>query len=238
VLVVLGHEGLGQIIQIGKGVSTDHASSPIAIGDVVYWNPIRPCNSCYDCTVTQNSTACNHATFWSPANQAQVWASYTKIATLLPNNSFYRVDQRVPLDAYIALGCALPTMLQAVEALGGICHGCTVVVQGAGPVGLAAVMLSKLSGAEHIVCIEGNKLRLEMARRFSATIPVDMGSPEYSDMGMRGKYISRAVGERGVNLVTECSGNVGAFQEGMSLLAPSGKYLLVGKSSHHCSSYT
>jgi threonine dehydrogenase-like Zn-dependent dehydrogenase len=226
--VVLGHEGLGQIIELGKGVATDHASSPIAVGDIVYWNPIRPCNACYDCTVTQDFTACTNGTFWSPANQSQVWASYTEVATLLPNNSFYRVDQRVPLDAYIALGCALPTMLQAVDALGGISRGCTVVVQGAGPVGLAAIMLSKLAGAEHIVCIEGNKARLQQAIGFGVTIPIDMRSPEFASMELRRGSISRVVGERGVNLVIECSGNAAAFEEGINLLARSGKYLLVG----------
>ena len=85
------------------------------------------------------------------------------MATLLPNNSFYKVDPTVPYDAYIALGCALPTMLQAVDHLGQIPGGSNVVVQGTGPVGLAAIMLAKLAGAAHIICIEGNPVRLKQA---------------------------------------------------------------------------
>lgn len=73
--VVLGHEGLGQIVEIGAGVLTDHSGSPISIGDVVYWNTIRPCHGCYDCTVEQDSTACENGTFWSPAN---IWDAFTQ----------------------------------------------------------------------------------------------------------------------------------------------------------------
>jgi threonine dehydrogenase-like Zn-dependent dehydrogenase len=215
--VVLGHEGLGRVIELGAGVTTDHASAPIDVGDVVYWNPIRPCNACYDCTVVQDLTACANGTFWSPARDNIVWASYTEIATLMPNNSFYRVDSEVPLDAYIALGCALPTMLQAIESLGGIKSGCSVVVQGAGPVGIAALMLCKLARAEHIICIEGNAARLSRAKDFGASVLVDFQNVRLRSTEARKAYIAQAVGRVGVDLVIECSGNTAAFEEGMGL---------------------
>ncbi|KAJ5994680.1 alcohol dehydrogenase [Penicillium waksmanii] len=226
--VVLGHEGLGRIIELGAGVTTDHASHPVAIGDVVYWNPIRPCNSCYNCTVAQDFTACENGTFWSPAENPTVWASYTQVATLMPSNSFYKVDQKVPLNAYVALGCALPTILQAIDHLGQIPPGCNVVVQGAGPVGLAAIMMASLAQARHIVCIEGNKRRLDHARAFGATALVDFRQEGLKTIEARRTHIGNIVGERGVNLVIECSGNASAFVEGIGLLARSGTYLLVG----------
>lgn len=226
--VVLGHEGLGRIAELGDGVITDHASSPIAVGDVVYWNPIRPCNACYDCTVAQDFTACENGTFWSPAEKSTVWASYTQVATLMPGNYFYKVDQNVPLNAYIALGCALPTMLQAIDQLGQIPRGCNVVVQGAGPVGLAAIMMANLAGATHIVCIEGHRMRLDRARAFGATALVDFRQEGLQTIEARASHIRSIVGQRGVNLVIECSGNASAFEEGTGLLARSGTYLLVG----------
>ncbi|EEA25434.1 alcohol dehydrogenase, putative [Talaromyces marneffei ATCC 18224] len=226
--VVLGHEGLGRVIELGSGVQTDHASNPIAVGDVIYWNPIRPCNACYHCTISQDFTACENGTFWSLANNTTVWASYTQVATLLPNNSFYKVDPNVPFDAYIALGCALPTMLQAVDHLGHIPGGSNVVVQGAGPVGLAAIMMAKLAGAAHIICIEGNPVRLEQARSFGATALVDFREEGLQTADERKSHINSIVGARGVNLVIECSGNASAFEEGFELLTRSGTYLLVG----------
>lgn len=227
---MLGHEGVGRIVELGTGVTTDHASSPIAVGDLVYWNPIRPCHACYHCTIAQDFTACENGTFWSPAEKlgSSVWASYTQVATLLPGNSFYKLNPSVPLNAYMALGCALPTMLQAVDHLGQIPSGSHVVVQGAGPVGLAAIMMAHLAGATHIVCIEGNQMRLDQARAFGATALVNFCQEGLQTVETRAAYIRRIVGEKGVNLVIECSGNASAFEEGIQLLARSGTYLLVG----------
>lgn len=163
---ILGHEGVGRILELGDGVTTDHSSEPIAVGDIVYWNPIRPCNACYDCTIQRDLTGCTRGTFFSPAKNNTTWASYAQVATLQPNNSFYRIDSDVPVDAFIALGCALPTMLKGLENLGPIQTNSAVLVQGCGAVGLAAIMLAKLAGARVIVCIDANPVRLEMARRF------------------------------------------------------------------------
>lgn len=224
--VVLGHEGLGRVTELGDGVTTDHAGQKLNIGDVVFWNPIRPCTRCYDCTVTKDLTGCLNGTFWSPADQETVWASYTEYATLLPNNAFYRVDPSVPLDAYIAMGCALPTMCQAIDNLGPIEPAWNVVIQGAGPVGLAAVMLAKIAGCANIACIEGNPMRLARAKDFGATLLVNM--EEFKTKEDRANYIKSTFGLGGVDLVIECSGNAHAFDEGINMLARNGRYLLVG----------
>lgn len=224
--VVLGHEGLGRITELGDGVATDHAGQTIAIGDVVFWNPIRPCMRCYNCTVTKDQTGCINGTFWSPADQEMVWASYTEFANLLPNNAFYKVNQNVPLDAYIAMGCALPTMCQAIDNLGPIEPCWNIVVQGAGPVGLAAVMLAKIAGCSNIACIESNSKRLERAKDFGATLLLNM--EEYKSKYDRAQCIKSAFGIGGVDVVIECSGSINAFDEGIDLLARNGRYVLVG----------
>uniref|UniRef100_A0A093UQV7 5-exo-hydroxycamphor dehydrogenase n=2 Tax=Talaromyces marneffei TaxID=37727 RepID=A0A093UQV7_TALMA len=119
-------------------------------------------------------------------------------------------------------------MLQAVDHLGHIPGGSNVVVQGAGPVGLAAIMMAKLAGAAHIICIEGNPVRLEQARSFGATALVDFREEGLQTTDERKSHINSIVGARGVNLVIECSGNAPAFEEGFELLTRSGTYLLVG----------
>ncbi|KAH6988663.1 putative alcohol dehydrogenase [Ilyonectria destructans] len=221
---VLGHEGLGRIVELGEGVTTDHASNPIAVGDVVYWNPIMPCNACYDCTISEDFTACTNRTFWSPANQAEVRARYTELATLLlPYNSFYRINPSVPLDSFIAMGCALPTILRALDHLGGILSASTAVVQGAGPVRLAAIMMAKLAHASHIVSIDRVDARLQRAKDFGAALLIDIRKPELSTREARRSYTDSVVGARGVGLVIECSGNPAAFEEGIGMLARSGK---------------
>jgi threonine dehydrogenase-like Zn-dependent dehydrogenase len=225
---ILGHEGLGRILELGEGVSKDSSSAPIAVGDVVYWNPIRPCYACYECTIERDLTGCTNGTFTSPARSSTTWASYTQIATLQPSNAFYRVDPDVPLDAFISLGCALPTMLKGLENMGPIKRGSAVLIQGCGAVGLASIMLAMLAGARAIIVIESNPLRLEMARKFGATEVLDMSSPLYRDRESRAKRISKVTGTQGLELAIECSGHSAAVEEGLGLVKRNGRYLLVG----------
>jgi threonine dehydrogenase-like Zn-dependent dehydrogenase len=162
------------------------------------------------------------------AEKAQgTWATYTEVATIGHRNAFFKVDPAVPAEAFIALGCALPTMLQAVGKLPG---GATrrdenVVVQDAGAVGLAAIMLAKLAGAGKVVVLEPNELRMQKANEFGADVCVDFKGSSREERKARIKEI---VGHRGVGLVIECSGVLGAVAEGLDLLARNGEYLLVG----------
>ncbi|GAB1217441.1 hypothetical protein ATERTT37_006680 [Aspergillus terreus] len=225
---ILGHEGLGRVIALGGGVKTDHSGAPIAVGDTVYWNPIRPCYACFDCTIQRDLTGCRNGTFVSPARNKTTWASYTQVATLQRSNNFYRVDPSVPLDAFIALGCALPTMLKGLENMGPITRGSAVLVQGCGAVGLAATFLAKIAGARAILCIEGNPERRKMAKKFGATEVLDMKSAEYRSAEARAARIQEIVGPRGLELAIECSGHASAVEEGLSLLGRNARYLLVG----------
>lgn len=225
---ILGHEGLGRVIALGAGVSEDHSSAPIAVGDHVYWNPIRPCYSCYECTVTRDLTGCMKGTFVSPARNKVTWASYAQIVTLQPSNSFYKVNASTPPDAFIALGCALPTMLKGLENAGPIQAGSNVLIQGCGAVGLAATMLARLAGARQIICIDSNVKRLEMVGKFGATCLLNMQSEEYRSREQRKSKIDEVVGRQGLNLAIECSGHASAVEEGLALLARNARYLLVG----------
>lgn len=71
-------------------------------------------------------------------------------------------------------------------------------------------------------------MRLDRARAFGATEVVDFRQEGFQTIGARASYIKRIVGDRGVNLVIECSGNASAFEEGIGLLARNGTYMLVG----------
>ena len=144
--VVLGHEGVGTVDALGAGVATDYAGTPLAVGDRVYWQPVAPCQRCYACTVLGDVSMCENA-FAGVFGDAggPTTASYCDYATLRAGLPFYRVPDDTPSDAVIALGCALPTMLQGIERLEGIRPGMSVVVQGCGPVGLAATLLAHLS---------------------------------------------------------------------------------------------
>ncbi len=225
--IVLGHEGVAVIEALGTGVSTDSAGEAVAVGDRVYWQPVVPCQRCYACTVLGDVSMCENAfagVFKDAAGPTA--ASYCEYATLDAGLPFYRVPDDTPSDAVIALGCALPTMLQGLERLGGIRPGHSVLVQGCGPVGLAAAWLAHLSGAAPLIVIGAPQRRLEMALRFGATHTLDM--TELPDPAARAARVREITGGHGADVVIEAAGVLPAFSEGLNLVARAGRYLIVG----------
>ena len=117
-------------------------------------------------------------------------------------------------------------MLKGLERLGGIAVNQTVAVQGCGPVGLAATLLARASGAGEVIVLGAPARRLEMARRLGATATVDLDqvkSPEE-----RARRVRERTGGRGAEVVIEAAGAVEAFGEGIQLAAKGGRYLIVG----------
>ncbi|KIW16066.1 hypothetical protein PV08_06117 [Exophiala spinifera] len=223
---VLGHEGVGRIEALGEGVTKDHAGKPVAVGDVVYWNPIAPCHACYHCTITKDFTSCANSTFLSPATEP-TFASYTEVANLKRFNAFYKLAPSTPVEAVISLGCALPTILQALDNLGGIDFGSDVVVQGSGVLGLASIMMAVLAGAKTITVLDVVQSRLDMAMKFGATKTINVKDFPSSRDRLQTIQESSSCPD-GVDLVMECSGRVESFAEGIKMLRTNGKYLVIG----------
>jgi len=223
--VVLGHEGIGIVEELGDGVSADHAGTPVAVGDRVYWAPLRPCHRCYYCTVLKDFSLCENLLLFGGADDP-TWASYTDYAWLPEGMSFYRIPDDTPSEAVIAFGCAMPTMLQGLERLGGISPNQNVVVQGCGPVGLAATLLARLSGARRVIVIGAPERRLEAARGLGATATIDLD--RVPDEDERSRQVRELTEGRGADVVIEAAGVLAAFPEGPKLLAKNGRYLIVG----------
>jgi 5-exo-hydroxycamphor dehydrogenase len=223
----LGHEGVATIEELGKNVTTDYAGAPVKVGDRVCWSPIHPCYRCYECTVRNDPTQCPNLladTLRDAAEPPSV--CYSELAHLPAGMGFYRIPDDTPSEAIIAFGCAMPTMLQALERIGGIGVNQTVAIQGCGPVGLAATLLARVSGAREIVVVGARKARLEMARRLGATVTIDKAAVPSS--GERIATLRELTAGRGAEVVIEAAGAVPAFGEGIRLAARGGRYVVVG----------
>jgi len=220
--IILGHEGVGRIEKLGAGVSTDYASTPVNVGDLVCWSPIALCNRCYSCTVLEQ-TPCENSEFFEHAERPN-WASYADYAWLPSRMPFYRLPDHARPEAVAALGCALPTALRGLEQGGPVRTNETVVVQGAGPVGLAAVLVAGLSGAREIIAIDRVRERLDVALALGATAAVSL---ELSAEQRRDEIYAR-VGPSGPSVVVEAAGVLDAFPEGLELTGSHGRYIVVG----------
>jgi len=109
----------------------------------------------------------------------------------------------------------------------------SVVVQGAGPVGIAALAVAKSAQARQTIVIGGPEARLEMARRFGAdhTINIDAVDKPQDRIAL----VRELTDGHGSDVVLECAGLPGAITEGMEMCRDGGKFLVLG---HYCDAGT
>lgn len=222
---VLGHEGVGIIEELGEGVVTDHASNAIRVGDRIVWAPELPCHRCYGCTILADTSLCeNPVSFCAPGDGN--WATYADYALLPREMPFFHAADGTPPEALAAFGCALPSVLQAFDRAGGLTPGDNVVVQGSGPVGLAATLLARTMGAGQIVVIGRPAHRLGAAKKLGTDHVIDIANTV--DESARRQTVLEATHGRGGDLVVEATGVLAAVAEGLELLAKRGRYLVIG----------
>jgi threonine dehydrogenase-like Zn-dependent dehydrogenase len=107
----------------------------------------------------------------------------------------------------------------------GLRAGESVVVQGAGGLGVYACAVARASGASTVVAVDGVRERLELARAFGADHVVDVS--EHPDPKARIRAV-RDLTDGGADVVCEFVGHASAVSEGIQMVAPGGRYLECG----------
>jgi S-(hydroxymethyl)glutathione dehydrogenase/alcohol dehydrogenase len=179
--IVLGHEAAGVVDAVGAGV-TD-----LRVGDHVVLTPCPPCGTCYWCvrgepTVCVNASAIQTNTFpdgsTGLARDGQVvyrgvglgaFAEYV----VSPATGAVKIPAGVPLDVACVIGCAVQTGVGAVLNTARVEEGATVLVMGAGGIGLSIVQGARLAGAARIIVSDPVAARRATAERFGATDAID-----------------------------------------------------------------
>jgi threonine dehydrogenase-like Zn-dependent dehydrogenase len=226
---VLGHEFVGEVAALGAGVATDYAGAPVAVGDRVtaaYFLTCRRCESC----LAGDFNLCLHAyDYWSqPAEVAPHFhGTFATHYVIHADQYFYRVPESVSDAAAADANCGLTQVLFALDQVG-LAAGQSLVVQGAGGLGLYAAAVAAERGAQVIVS-EFAPERAELARRFGAAAIVGLDTePTVED---RVAAVQRITGRRGADVVLEVAGVPAAFPEALQLVRPGGTVVEVGNVS-------
>jgi threonine dehydrogenase-like Zn-dependent dehydrogenase len=229
--LVLGHEGLGVVHELGPNAHRDINGEQLREGDRVMWASSISCGRCSSCVVHKEPTLCknrltygvNRPTTSEPALSGS-WADYIY---LRPGTTVVKVPDSIdPLDA-MSLACAGPTVVHALFERRPVRVGEVVVVQGSGPVGLAAAALAELAGAAEVILVGGPEARLSLAA------DVGVGSRHFNivESTDHDQVIAEVVELTGggADLVIECTGVPAAVGEGLRLVRRGGAYLVVGQ---------
>lgn len=168
--VVLGHEGTGEIVKMGKNVKKDSAGKPLAVGDKVVTCMIFKDNP--DITMFDlNKQNVGGADVYGllPDDDVHLNGWFADYLVIRGGSTVFNVSD-LDLDSRILIEpCAV--LIHAVERakLTNILRfNSRVVVQGCGPIGLICIAVLRTMGIENIVAVDGNAQRLEFAKRMGA----------------------------------------------------------------------
>ncbi|HZZ45534.1 MAG TPA: zinc-binding dehydrogenase [Pseudonocardia sp.] len=224
----LGHEMVGEIAALGEGLTTDYAGRPLKVGDRISPVYFFTCRRCAPCS-RGDLYACEHAYDWwttSPDRWPHFHATLATHYYLHPNQAFYTIPDNVSDEVASIANCALAQVIFGLDRVN-IQLDETVLVQGAGGLGLCAIAYAKERGARVIV-IDGVASRLELAREFGADEVIDLSrTPERADRVARVMELTGSGADVGI----EVAGVPDAFAEGIHHLRMGGRYVEVGNIS-------
>lgn len=227
--VILGHEMMGRVARLGPGVSRDSIGQPLAEGDRIVWTH-GSCGNCYMCRVTHQPTLCPNRQMYMFTNCEKppyLMGGFSQYCYVLPASGRVKVPDDVPSELASAASCALRTVVHGFDRLGRIEAHETVVIQGAGPLGLYATAMAVRAGVHQVVVIGAPENRLAVARGWGASSTVNIDA--LPDARERRQVIRGLTERRGADIVIEVSGGSTAFPEGIDLTRRGGRYLVIGQ---------
>jgi threonine dehydrogenase-like Zn-dependent dehydrogenase len=222
-----GHEHTGRAYKLGPGVATDSLGQALREGDRVAYRYFFPCGRCQAC-LRRRFKSC-------PVRQAnflvscEAWphfqGGFGQYFYLRPNHAVFKLPDEISDEMAAGVNCAF-TQVYAGLDIAGLRAGQTVVVQGAGGLGVYACAVAREMGAGRVIVIDGVDERLDLARRFGADAVVDLR--EHPTPEERVAQVKRLTGDWGGDVVLELVGHPGVVDEGLRMTAPEGTYLEIG----------
>lgn len=223
---IYGHEMTGRVARLGARVKTDSLGRPLSEGDRVAYAYFYPCGRCPAC-LDQEPAACP-AKVDRPLGPSQFpyfHGAFAEYYYLKPGGAIFKVPDSLPDELVAPVNCALS---QVIFGLGkaGLRFGDTVVVQGAGGLGVQAAAVAKDMGAQTVIAVDQIAGRLELARAFGADHTIDLKAvPDRKD---RVSLVRQWTGGAGADLACDFVGFPQVIPEGIEMLRPGGTYLEIG----------
>jgi threonine 3-dehydrogenase len=205
--MVVGHEFVGQIVEVGSNVKDFHP------GEIVSGEGHVVCGRCRNCLAGRRHLCKD--TKGVGVNRPGAFAEYLS----LPMTNVWVHDPAIPRDVqsiFDPFGNAVHTAL-SFNVLGE-----DVLVTGAGPIGIMAAAVARHAGARHVVITDVNPYRLDLAKKMGVTLALDVRNHSIADaqkqLGMK----------EGFDVGLEMSGNERAFRDMLANMCHGGKIAMLG----------
>ena len=207
--VVLGHEGSGKIIAMGKNIKVDTAGNPLKVGDSIVTSVIS-CGECGICRMHPGQTnLCDSQGIFGLISDSEDkhlngWfgthllisgegATYFEVNALDLNQRLLLEPAAVCVHAYLR-----------GQSTGLLNFGSKVLIQGCGPIGLMMIAVLRAAGINHIIAVDGSASRLEMAKKLGAKTVINFR--EADTLEKRIELVKSVTHGMGADFAYQCTG--------------------------------
>ncbi|MBT5747017.1 MAG: zinc-binding dehydrogenase [Gammaproteobacteria bacterium] len=203
---LLGHEASATVVEVGMGVKQ------VSSGDVVvlHWRK------------GEGVEGAPPKYRWRGETVNAGWLTTFNEYAIVSENRMTPIPNESDLDVAALFGCAVTTGFGVVENNAEVRIGESVVVYGAGGVGLNIVQAAALAGAYPIIAVDLFDNRLELAKEMGATHLINATSVDAIPS------IQKAVGAQGVDVFIDNTGQPAIIEQGYQITQPQGRVILVG----------
>jgi alcohol dehydrogenase len=211
---ILGHEAVGTVEEVGPGVKS------LKPGDRVLVSCITSCGRCRFCR-EGHFGLCTGGGGWILGHLIDgTQAEFVRVP--FADNSTHLVPPALADEAVLMLADIGPTGYEVGVLNGEVQPGETVVVVGAGPIGLSAMLTAQLFSPGHIVAIDLADSRLDAAKQFGATVVINNGREDAVAV------VKQLTGGLGADVAVEAVGVPETFELCAELIRPGGRVANVG----------
>ncbi len=233
---VHGHENSGIIVEMnGKGSEIEYSGKKLKIGDRVTNCPNVICGECWYCRNIHAYPYCpNHQgigmTYYSD-RYPYIVGGWSEYMYLPPKAWVYKVPDYLDVElaclSELFVVTAILDRAKELSTLGGkgFHFGDTVIIQGAGAVGMMMVAKARLLGAGKIIALDTNPMKLALSKEFGADVGINVISMTNKELV---DVIRAETDGRGADVVVETVGTAEVLRVGLEMLRRGGTYLETG----------
>lgn len=205
--LVLGHEGTGEIVRLGKNVTRDNSGKTVRVGDKIVTS-VTTCGKCPPCLYMPGRlNLCENLGVQGliPDDATHLNGYFAEYMIVRKGASFFVVnDLSLDLRMLIESAAVVVHALERAKSTGLLNFRSRVVIQGCSPIGLLMLAVVRAAGTQHIVAVDGDESRLEMARRMGADHTINFR--KYDGLPALVEAVKSATKGRGAHFAFQCTG--------------------------------
>lgn len=213
--VVLGHEGTGEIIALGKNIDRDTVGNSIKVGDKIVTS-VLVCGKCNMCVHHPDKpNLCENLGVYGlipDSSDYHLNGWFSTHIVIRKGSTFYKVsDMSLDQRMLIELAAVAVHAVERAKTTGILNFNSKALVQGCGPVGQMVIAVLKTLGVRHIIAIDGDNQRLTMAKRLGALDVINF--KEMTTLEQRIDFVKGLSLGLGVDFAFQCTGVPAASSE-------------------------